>query len=427
MIIAYRFFTILFYPLIIFLIFIRKIINKEDSFRYKEKIFSSCFNVKRNYSSKLIWFHAASVGEFKSILPLITKLSQDNSDFEFLVTTVTLSSGNLAKEEFEKFKNVHHRYFPVDVSFLIKEFLILWKPKAIFLVDSEIWPNLILISNELNIPIALINARITAKSFKRWLIFQNQAKKIFKIFKLCLTSNRETKDYLIKLDSRNVFYNGNIKFINNTSIKNELNLHKDFLINNKFWLAASTHRGEEDFILKAHLVIKKKIPELITIIAPRHIERANEIKNLCTKYRISSQFLNKDQLINANSDVIIINTLGDLPFFFKYAKSVFLGKSLLSKFKNAGGQNPIEAAKFGCKIYHGRYVYNFEEVYELFKKKNISNMIFNSDNLAKNVIMDLSIKEKDVGQYSQILDELSKKTLDNTMNSINNFLSNEIN
>ena len=177
MILIYRVLANLSFPILLILIFFRKILKKEHKKRYKEKIYPSYFNVIRKKNSKLIWFHAASIGEFQSILPIIKELNK-NKDVEFLITTVTLSSSNLAEEEVKKFNNIHHRFFPFDVGFIIDKFLSSWKPNIIFLVDSEIWPNLILKANDKKIPIALINARITSKTFKRWMMFPNSAKKI---------------------------------------------------------------------------------------------------------------------------------------------------------------------------------------------------------------------------------------------------------
>ena len=144
MIIIYKVLTNLLYPVLIIFIYYRKIINKEDPIRFREKILPSYFKINKKENLKLIWFHAASIGEFKSIIPVINQLNQDDKNLHFLITTNTLSSGNLAKIELEKIKNAEHRYFPLDVSFLIDKFLYLWKPDKIFLVDSEIWPNLIL-------------------------------------------------------------------------------------------------------------------------------------------------------------------------------------------------------------------------------------------------------------------------------------------
>ena len=144
MILLYNFLTTLLYPFLFIFLYYRKIIKKEDAKRFKEKILISHFNVKRQDNDNLIWFHAASIGEYKSILPIIKELNLKNKSLNFLITTTTLSSGNLAERELKAFENVEHRYFPFDVPFLIDKFLILWKPYKIFLVDSEIWPNFIL-------------------------------------------------------------------------------------------------------------------------------------------------------------------------------------------------------------------------------------------------------------------------------------------
>ena len=425
MILIYRTLTNFLYPFLIVLILFRKLINKEDKNRYKEKIFPSFFYIKKNNNKKLIWFHAASIGEFKSVLPIIKELNQNNSHFEFLITTVTLSSSNLAKEELKKIYNAYHRFFPLDVNFLIKKFLYLWKPYAIFLVDSEIWPNLISNSKELKIPLAIINARITKKTFIRWMCLEFMAKNIFKSFDICLTSNLETKKYLEKLHAKNIFYTGNIKLIGNIDKKVIHNPNKEILEKNRFWFAASTHKGEEEFCLKTHLILKKKYEKIITVIAPRHIERINKIKKLCDKLNLKSQVLNKNDLILENKEIILINSFGVLSSFFKYAKSVFIGKSLIKKLEKVGGQNPIDAAKLGCKIYHGPFVYNFEEIYKTLKQYNISQKIENSDELAAHLLTDLINIKNNSNEFSILMNNLARKTLHDTMKNIKIFLSNE--
>ena len=132
MILIYRILTNLFYPFLIIFFYFRKLRNKEHKIRFKEKIFSSCFNVLRKKNLKLVWFHAASIGEMKSILPIIEEINKKKSNFEFLITTITLSSSNLAETEFKQFNNVQHRFFPLDVDFLVKSFLSKWKPDFIF-------------------------------------------------------------------------------------------------------------------------------------------------------------------------------------------------------------------------------------------------------------------------------------------------------
>ena len=276
MILLYRVCTFLLYPLLLIVVYYRKIIQKEDYIRIKEKIFPSCFNVVRKNSTKLIWFHAASIGEFKSIVPIINKLISSHKNIEILITTTTLSSGILANNEILKFQNVYHRFFPFDVSFLINNFLNSWKPNYILLVDSEIWPNLILSIKKRKIPLALINARLTSKSFNKWMKFPKTAKKIFSSFDLCLTSNVETKHYLQKLNLQNVYCFGNIKLISEIDVNKIKNLNEKFLQSRRFWVAASTHRGEDLFCLKTHMKIKEVYKDLVTIIIPRHINKTNE-------------------------------------------------------------------------------------------------------------------------------------------------------
>ncbi len=423
MITIYRILTLLLYPILILVIFFRKLINKEDKTRYKEKIFSSNFNVNKKKDSFLIWFHAASIGELKSIFPIIKKLNKKNT--EFLITTVTLSSSKIASEELKTYNNIHHRFFPLDVHFLIRRFLNSWKPNAIFLVDSEIWPNLIIEANLKNIPMALINARITEKTFKKWSFFFKTAKKIFGFFKMSLTSNLETKKFLDQLNARNVFFNGNIKLISEINVSKNTNFNKEYLMKKKFWLAASTHVGEEIFCLKTHLKIKEKVKDVITIIAPRHIDKVYKIKSLCEKLNLEVQILNNNQLISKGKEIIIINTFGVLQDYFEITQSVFIGKSILKKFKNDGGQNPLDAAKLGCKIYHGPYVYNFHDIYKFLKENNVTKEIKNTNELSENIVKNFENPVQKDNRIYSLINKLGNKTFEETMKNINKFLSNE--
>ena len=261
MILTYRVLTIFLYPFLILYTYFRKFFKKEDPIRFKEKIFISHFKASEKGKSKLIWFHAASIGEFKSIIPIIEQLNINNDNLKFLITTTTVSSGNLSKIELKKISN--------------------WKPDRIFLVDSEIWPNLILSAKKNKIPIALINARLTSKSFNRWMFFPGITKKVFQIFNLCLCSNSKTKQKLEMLDLKNVYYEGNIKLIENVNEKNIKNVNEQILLNRRFWFAASTHKEENTFCINTHVQIKEKFKDILTIIAPRHLERVKELEYLC--------------------------------------------------------------------------------------------------------------------------------------------------
>ena len=197
------------------------------------------------------------------------------------------------------------------------------------------------------------------------------------------------------------------------------------LSNKRFWFAASTHKEENVFCLRTHQKIKKQYNDILTIIAPRHIERVKEIESLSKKFKLDTQILNKNEKIIKNKDIVIINYFGDLNNYFKYAKSVFMGKSMIKKLKDNSGQNPLEAAKLGCKIYHGPYVYNFEDIYKVLEKNKISNKILNDEELSKNLTLDLASPEKNSNHFSDEINELGEKTLVDTMIIIKNFLNNE--
>ena len=237
MILCYRFLTIFFYPVFIVIIFFRKFFNKEDKKRYKEKIFSTSFSPVNRKQKKLIWFHAASIGEVQSIFPVVSKLNKENENLDFLITTVTLSSGILVNKKFKNNQNIYHRYFPIDVIFLVRKFLDEWRPDLVLFVDSEIWPNFILEIDKREIKSAVINARITKKSFNKWMLVPRLAKKIFNSFELCLAASMESKKYLKKLNAKNLKYYGNLKLSSSVKFKEVKDKNKIIFKNRKIWCA----------------------------------------------------------------------------------------------------------------------------------------------------------------------------------------------
>ena len=212
MLFLYKFLSVFLYPIITIVIILRKFLKKEDPVRFKEKIFYNSFSPRKNKLDKLIWFHAASIGEMLSIIPIIEEWSKKNNQLKFLITTVTLSSGKLFEKKFFKQKNILHRYFPIDCHFIVKKFLKSWRPSMVIFVDSEIWPNFLTEIKLKKIPLVLLNGRITEKSFKKWLYLKNFAKKIFSNFDLCLSSSLKSSSYLEKLGVNNIKFFGNLKF-----------------------------------------------------------------------------------------------------------------------------------------------------------------------------------------------------------------------
>ncbi len=370
--------------------------GKEDASRFKEKI--GFFSKKRN-EGKLIWFHGASVGEIQSIVPLIERFEKNKKIKQILITSNTVSSSFIIKNV--KFKKTIHQFFPIDCNFVSEKFLNYWKPTKAFFIDSEIWPNTINNLYKRNIPIFLLNGRITKKSFRRWKFFSYFAKSIFGKFYLCLSSNIETKKYLKKLGAKNIKLIGNLKFSQSENEKNNLDKNLINLINSKkTWCASSTHYNEEEFCGKAHIRLKKKFKDILTIIIPRHINRINSIKADLNNLDLKIHLDEPKKKVSPDTDIYLVNSYGKTKLFYKVCKNIFLGGSLIKH----GGQNPLEATRYGCRILHGPNVSNFREIYKFLNKKKLSKKIsnqdqlinfvikyFNSENNSKKIIKDLHL------------------------------------
>ena len=422
MLLIYRLLINILFPLIILIIFFRTKFNKEDKIRFKEKLFSGSFKLQKRSDRKLIWFHAASIGELNSIIPLIKKINKKNK-FDFLVTTVTLSSSRLILKELIDHKNIVHRFFPIDKPSLVYKFLNGWSPDLILFVDSEIWPNFILEIKKRKIPLILLNGRITKKTYLKWNLISSLAEKIFQTFELCLPSSKESKKYLEKFKVKNIKFLGNLKLTSENKLSSLEDFNKAILINNKFWCAISTHKNEELFCLKTHLIVKKIHKNIITIIIPRHIDRAESIKSDCKKLGLKSQILSEGDLINDNKEIIIINSYGVMSNYLSLCKSVFIGKSIIKKLEVVGGQNPIEAAKFGCKIYHGPFVYNFQEIYDLLNTYKIAEEIYNEEELSEKLINDLNQLSKIENRIVEVINGIGNKILADTYGEIDKVLN----
>ena len=248
------------------------------------------------------------------------------------------------------------------------------------------------------------------------------AKKIFRNINLCLPSSKESEEYLKKLSVQNIKYFGNIKLSGKIEKNNLSDKNLEKLKDKKFWCAASTHKGEENFCLKVHKNLKKILGDIITIIIPRHITRSNEISLLCKKQMLKFQILNENEELDVKKEIIILNSFGSLFRYYKISKSVFIGKSMLKRLEKVGGQNPIEAAKFGCKIYHGPYVYNFNEIYDLLKKHNVSEEVNNDKDLSKKLANDFNNHNMDLDKIAEDINRLGNTILDKTIKEIDKFI-----
>jgi len=379
MFILYRFLINLIFILSPIIILIRIINKKEDPKRFIEKI---GFFSKKKKLGKLIWFHGASVGELQSIMPLIEKFEKNKEVNQILVTSNTLSSSTIIKRF--KFKKVVHQFFPIDTNMLVNRFIKFWKPSKVIFIDSEIWPNTLHHLNKRNIPVILLNARITKKTFKRWMIFKIFAKKIFSYYSICYPANQETKKYLEILNVNKIKFLGNLKYAQSNKERElaEKKFKKKFKLDRNVWCAASTHNNEEIVCGKTHLKIKNKIKNLLTIVIPRHINRCDQIKEDLEKLGLRIVITKDFKKPSFNIDVILVKSYGKTKLFFENSPIVFLGGSLI----NHGGQNPLESARSGCSIIHGPNVQNFREIYGFLNKLKISHKVINENKLALKLI-----------------------------------------
>ena len=402
---------LIFSPIIILLRLIKK---KEHPIRFKEKF---CFHSKKKITGKLIWFHGASVGEILSVIPLIEKLENNKEIKQILITSNTLSSSKILSRL--KLKKTIHQFFPIDTNFHTKKFLDYWKPAVAIFVDSEIWPNMITNIKKKQISLVLMNARITRRSFKRWGIFLINAKKIFRLFDICLSSNKKSSQYLRLLGAKKIKNIGNLKFTESANSENYLDKNvKKFLLSKKIWCASSTHNKEELFCANVHKKLKVKNKNILTIIIPRHIDRTPAIVNQIKKLNLKIHLHNSKNKIDKDTDIYLVNSFGQTKSFFKICKTVFLGGSIIKH----GGQNPLEAARFGCKILHGPYVWNFSEIYSLLKKNEVSIKTVNSNQLAHEV--DKMINNKNKNRSIELkIKSLGNKILTSTLNEVNIYIN----
>ena len=224
----------------------------------------------------------------------------------------------------------------------------------------------------------LLNARITKKSFKKWNKFRFLSKSIFNKFDICLSQNKETSIYLDKLGAKNIKNVGNLKF-SEANIKSNIYLNentKKFLnIKNIIFAAISTHNGEEIFCAKIFKILKNKFGKNILLIIPRHIDRSNEISRDISELGLNVYLHSTNKKVPKKTDVYLVDTFGETRLFLSHCSTVFMGGSLIKH----GGQNPLEAARFGCKILHGKNIDNFKEVYSLLNKNQISFKIKNKN------------------------------------------------
>ncbi len=402
--------TVLLSPLIIIFRILKR---KEDPKRFLEKF--TIYSKKRK-KGKLIWFHAVSVGELLSIIPLINILEKNKKISQILLTTSTLTSANLFKKF--KFIKTTHQFFPIDSNFFANRFLNYWQPRLAIFVDSEIWPNMLLNLKSRSISRILLNARISRKSFQKWKLLGSFSNELFQSFNFTYPQNLESETYLKNFRVRNINKIGNLKFAQNDIQINQLNNNlKRFLKSKKTWCAVSTHEGEERLCAEIHKKLLKRFKNLLFIIIPRHTSRIENIKDELSNLNLNYHIHTNKKKIQSNTNVYIVDTYGETGLFFEFSKNVFMGKSLMAD----GGQNPLEPARKNCKIFYGPKVSNFKEIYNYLKKQGIAFKVHNHHALYNKLIYILNNNKKKKSNKSKFK-TIGNKILKKSVKEIEKFI-----
>jgi 3-deoxy-D-manno-octulosonic-acid transferase len=305
----------------------------------------------------LVWLHGASVGELLSVLPLIERIRARG--LSMLVTSGTVTSSGLAEQRLPR--GVVHQFLPLDVPRFARRFLDHWRPDLALFVESDLWPNLMIEASARNVPMVLINGRLSENSFKRWRHLPSSILNLLGRLDLCLAGTSSDAARFGELGAPQVVTTGNLKLDVPAPPADQARLDalRDAIAGRPVIAAASTHAGEEGVVIDAHGRLRANFPGLLTLIAPRHPERGLGVVEVAAAAGLSAGLRSRGELPKKSTEIYVADTVGELGLIYRLSPVVFIGGSLVRH----GGQNPIEAAKLRTAILHGPHVWNFAEIY----------------------------------------------------------------
>ncbi len=306
---------------------------------------------------RLVWVHAASVGEMLAALAFVERLTATGA--AVLVTTGTVTSAEIAATRLPI--GARHQYVPVDVPGWVDRFLDHWRPDLAVFVESEIWPATIRALAVRNIPQVLVNARISERSARRWGRFDGLPRALFGRLALALAQSDADGERLRRLGTPAVVVSGNLKFDGRPLGVDDGERARlaDAIAARPTWVAASTHAGEEAIVATVHRMLRQSLPDILTVLAPRHPRRGDEVRAVLAEAGLSVASRSKGEMPCPDSDVYLADTIGEMGLVYRLAPVAFVGGSLVPH----GGQNPIEPTLLGVAVLHGPQVRNFADVY----------------------------------------------------------------
>ena len=354
--------------------------EKEDPARISERYGRT--NAARP-DGRLIWMHAASVGESVMLLPLINALLKGDAALNILVTTGTVTSAQMMAARLPA--RAFHQYVPADTPRAVKRFLDHWSPDAALWAESEIWPNLIMQTKARGIPMALINARMSDKTLAGWGKRKAMARKLLSCFDHILPADQRTTSGLSDLLGRDIALTGNLKYAAPPLPVDISKLagYRAVLGTRPIWCAASTHKGEDEIILSAHKTVLKSRPNALLILVPRHPERGPAISRLITAQKLSMTDSTFPEEISSDTQVLLIAALGQLGLAYRLAPISFIGGSLRPELS---GHNPLEPARLGSAILSGPHMDSFADMFTPLFETGAARKAGDANQIASNVL-----------------------------------------
>jgi len=373
---TYRTLTAVLEPAVIGLLYWRQRKGREDKTRLGER---QGYPSRPRPKGHLVWVHGASNGETLSLMPVVERLTQRG--LSVLVTSGTRTSAALIARRLPP--GAVHQYVPLDVPRYVRRFLKHWRPDLALVAESEIWPNTVLALDERQIPLVMVNGRMSDRSFHRWQKLPRIIRALLERFALCLAQTTEDAERLARLGAPRVFVTGNLKFDAPPPPADPRAVaHLSGLIAGRpVWLAASTHPGEESAALAVHRALVQRHPNLLTIVAPRHPQRGAEVAALVGQAGLRASRRSQGMAPDRATDVYVVDTIGEMGLFYRLSPVVLMGGTLVP----VGGHNPIEPAKLSAAILHGPHVHNAAEIYAAIDKARGALLVKDNAGLARAV------------------------------------------
>ncbi|MDW1746098.1 lipid IV(A) 3-deoxy-D-manno-octulosonic acid transferase [Vibrio sp. Vb2531] len=394
-------------PLLLFGLYKSKPNKPQFGSRWKEH-FGITPKLKSN--DKPIWIHAVSVGESIAATPLIKALKEQNPEQSILVTTTTSTGA----EQIAKLGDlIEHRYMPIDFGFAIIGFLKAVQPKQMLIIETELWPNTLHNVHKAGIPITVVNARLSEKSCQNYAKIQRLFNQLHPCLTqvLCQTDSDAERFERLGVEKKKLSVTGSIKFDIQISeqVKQQGQQLRAQLGNDRpIWIAASTHKGEDEQVLDAHRQVLKSHPNALLVLVPRHPERFDDVFTLCQQQGFNTVRRTSTHAVETDTRVYLGDTMGEMLTLMGAADICFMGGSLIGD--KVGGHNVLEPAALGVPIINGPSFFNFKEIVHEMKQNSLIKIVKNEDELARAIVALI----KDVAAHERITSELAHFMLANS-------------